>query len=107
MILNLDIKPELQAELSAMAKRTHRDEQELVNEAIQTYITRENHMQEKIKEGLAQAENLDFVPDKEMDAFFDQIWLAESHRRTIEIDKGSVQLISAEELERRIQAILH
>ena len=107
MLLNLDIKPELQSELTALANRTHRDEQDLVNEAIQNYIASENHLQDKIKAGLETAENSDFVLDEEMEAYLAQLWLAEAQRRAVEIDKGSVKLISAEELDRRIQAILH
>jgi putative addiction module component (TIGR02574 family) len=36
----------------------------------------------------------------------EKLWLAETQRRATEIDNGMVQLVSAEEVERRIQIIL-
>jgi putative addiction module component (TIGR02574 family) len=36
----------------------------------------------------------------------EQLWLEEAQRRAEEIDKGQVKLVSAEELERRVQARL-
>jgi putative addiction module component (TIGR02574 family) len=36
----------------------------------------------------------------------EKLWLIEAQRRSAEIDQGLVELVSAEEMERRIQAIL-
>jgi hypothetical protein len=36
----------------------------------------------------------------------EKLWLVEAQRRSAEIDQGLVELVSAEEMERRIQAIL-
>lgn len=72
MPANLQVNPELKAELSALAKQTHRDEIELVNEALGSYIAWEKRMLNKIREGLAQADRGEFVDDEEMEAFFEQ-----------------------------------
>ena len=46
--------------------------------------------------------SLDALSEQEME----KLWLAEAQRRAAEIDNGSVQLMSSEEVEQRIQAIL-
>ncbi|WP_024299499.1 addiction module protein [Methylomicrobium lacus] len=46
--------------------------------------------------------SLDALSDKEIA----KLWLIEAQRRAAEIDNGTVQLVSAEEVERKIQAIL-
>jgi len=72
MPVNLQVSSELKAELSALAKQTHRDEIELVNEALENYIAWEKRMLNNIREGLAQADSGEFVADEEMDMFFEQ-----------------------------------
>ncbi len=46
--------------------------------------------------------SLDELSEQEIE----KLWLLEAQRRAAEIDNGTVQLISAEEMERRLQAIL-
>jgi len=46
--------------------------------------------------------SLDALSEQEIE----KLWLVEAQRRTSEIDNGTVQLVSSEEMERRIQAIL-
>ena len=46
--------------------------------------------------------SLDALSEQEIE----KLWLVEAQRRAAEIDNGTVQLVSAEEVERRIQAIL-
>ncbi|MGZ8219289.1 addiction module protein [Methylomagnum sp.] len=46
--------------------------------------------------------SLEDLPEAEAE----RLWWAESRRRAAEIDKGLVQLIPADEVDRRIQAIL-
>jgi predicted transcriptional regulator len=72
MPANLQVNPELKAELSALARQTHRDETELANEALENYIAWEKQALNKIREGLVQAERGEFVAEEEMDAFFEQ-----------------------------------
>jgi putative addiction module component (TIGR02574 family) len=47
-------------------------------------------------------ESLDELSEPEAE----KLWLAEAEHRAREIDEGKVQLVSAEEVERRIQARL-
>ena len=47
-------------------------------------------------------ESLDDLPDSEAE----MLWIEEARRRAAEIDSGEVNLVSAEELERRVQARL-
>ncbi len=46
--------------------------------------------------------SLDELSEQEIE----KLWLLEAQRRAVEIDNGTVQLISAEEMEQRLQAIL-
>ena len=46
--------------------------------------------------------SLDALSEQEIE----KLWLVEAQRRVTEIDNETVQLVSAEEVERRIQAIL-
>lgn len=70
MSATLIIKPDLKAKLETLANVMHRDQSELANEAIGLYVEHETLLLEKIRNGLAQAERGEFVPDGEMDAFF-------------------------------------
>ncbi len=72
MPANLQVNPELKAELRALARQTHRDETELANEVLENYIAWEKQTLNKIREGLAQADRGEFVAEEEMDAFFEQ-----------------------------------
>lgn len=47
-------------------------------------------------------ESLDTLPEQEAEA----LWLEAAERRAREIDEGKVQLVTPEELERRVQARL-
>lgn len=38
MNANLDIRPELKAELDSLAAKTHRSESDIVNEALENYL---------------------------------------------------------------------
>ncbi len=52
------------------------------------------------------AERLLSSLDDLTEAEAEKLWLMEAQRRADEIDQGLVELVSAEEMERRIQAIL-
>lgn len=47
-------------------------------------------------------EGLDALPEKEAET----LWLDAAERRAREIDQGAVQLVTSDELERRVQARL-
>jgi putative addiction module component (TIGR02574 family) len=59
-------------------------------------------LQERAKLVERLLESLDNLPEQEAEA----LWLDVAERRAQEIDKGQVQLVTPEELERRIQARL-
>lgn len=46
--------------------------------------------------------SLEPLPEAELE----RLWLAEAERRAGEIDSGAVRLVPAEEVERRVQALL-
>jgi putative addiction module component (TIGR02574 family) len=58
--------------------------------------------QERAKLAERLLENLDDLPERDVEA----LWLEVAERRAKEIDDGSVELVSPEELDRRIKARL-
>lgn len=66
----LEIRPDIRAGLHALAEETHRAEAEMVNDALAAYLAHERWALTRMREGLAQAERGEFVPDEEMEAFF-------------------------------------
>ena len=66
----LEIRPDIRAGLHALAEETHRAEADMLNEALSAFLAHERWALARMREGLAQAERGEFVPDEEMDAFF-------------------------------------
>lgn len=66
----LEIRPDLRAGLHALAEETQRAEVDMVNEALAAYLAHERWAIARLREGLAQADRGEFVPDEDMDAFF-------------------------------------
>lgn len=69
---------------------------ELEDAVLHLSIERRAYLAEKLLESL----------DQPSDSEVQQMWLREADRRAQEIDEGRVNLISGEELEQKIQAIL-
>lgn len=65
-----EIRPDLRVQLDHLAMEVHRSENELVNEAVSLYLAQQHRIIKRITEGLAQAQQNEFVSDQEMDAFF-------------------------------------
>ena len=59
-------------------------------------------LEERVKLAERLLESLEALPEKEAES----LWLDVAQRRAREIDEGKVQLVTPEELERRIQARL-
>ena len=59
-------------------------------------------LEERVKLAERLLESLESLPEQEADS----LWLDVAQRRAREIDEGKVQLITPEELERRVQARL-
>jgi putative addiction module component (TIGR02574 family) len=68
----------------------------LENEVLQLPIEDRARLAEKL------LSSLDGLLEQEVE----KIWLLEAQRRASEIDNGTVKLVSGEEMERKIQAIL-
>jgi len=66
----LEIRPDIRAGLHALAEETHRAEADMLNEALFAFLAHERWAIARMREGLAQAERGEFVPDEEMQAFF-------------------------------------
>ena len=67
---SLEIRPEIRAGLHDLAIETQRREADMLNEALSAYLTHERWAIARLREGLAQADRGEFVPDEEMEAFF-------------------------------------
>lgn len=66
----LNIRPDIRAGLHALAEETQRGETEMLNEALAAYLAQERWAIARMREGLAEADRGEFVPDEEMEAFF-------------------------------------
>jgi len=67
---SLTIRPDIRAGLHALAEESHRTETDMLNEALAAYLAHKRWAMARLREGLAQAERGEFVPDEDMEAFF-------------------------------------
>lgn len=66
--LTVHLKPELEAQLSELAQRTHRSQDILVAEAIEAFLSREGEDVARIEAALLEMETANLVPhDQAMD----------------------------------------
>ena len=63
---------ELLGQFNAMAEATGRTRSYLINQAMEEYIAREAWQVAEIRKGLEEADAGEFVPDAEMQAFWDR-----------------------------------
>ena len=68
---------------------------DLEEAALHLPIEERAHLAQKLLESL----------DQPAESEIQQMWLEEARRRADEIDEGRVQLVSAEELEQRVQSL--
>jgi len=66
----LEVRSDLKDQLDHLADEIHRSETDLANEAVSLYLAHQRKIIGQIQEGLAQAQQGEFVPDDEMEAFF-------------------------------------
>lgn len=66
----LHIKPDIQAKFETLANTTHRNSEELVNEALEFYLETDRLYCQTINERIAQANRGEFATDQEVEAFF-------------------------------------
>ncbi len=68
--VTVEVRPDLKAELENLAAETRRDQTDLANEALATYLARERISIAKIRQGLDQARRGEFVSEQEMRDFY-------------------------------------
>lgn len=66
----LEIRPDLKLQLDHLAEESHRNENDLANEAVSLYLAQQHRIIGRIQEGLAQAQRGEFATDEDMEAFF-------------------------------------
>ncbi|MDE1148514.1 MAG: ribbon-helix-helix protein, CopG family [Azospirillaceae bacterium] len=66
-------EPALLAELDKLAAAQNRSRNFVVNEALERYLAEERQWVAQVQAALAEADAGDFVPDDEMDAFFQSL----------------------------------
>jgi len=66
----LEVRSDLKDQLDHLADEIHRSETDLANEAVSLYLAHQRKIIGQIQEGLAQAQQGEFVPEDEMEAFF-------------------------------------
>lgn len=66
----LEIRPDIRAGLHDLAIETQRPEGDMLNEALAAYLTHERWAIARLREGMAEADRGEFVPDEQMEAFF-------------------------------------
>jgi len=64
------VRPDLKAELELLAAQTRRNQADLANEALETYLGREKANLARIRAGLDQARRGEFATDEEVRDFF-------------------------------------
>ncbi len=68
----VEIRSDLKTKLDHLAEESHRNKNDLVNEAVALYLVQQQRITARIQEGLAQAQRGEFVSDDEMEAFFNR-----------------------------------
>lgn len=70
--MELTLRPETEAKLTELARRTHRGTDELSEEAVEHLVTYSGWFEHKVTESLAAAERGEIVPDEQVRAWLEQ-----------------------------------
>lgn len=70
--MELILRPETEAKLTELARRTHRGTDELLEEAVEHLVTYSGWFEHKVAESLAAAERGEIVPDEQVRAWLEQ-----------------------------------
>jgi len=70
--MELTLRPETEAKLTDLARRTHRGTDELLEEAVEHLVTYNAWVEHKVTESLAAAERGEIVPDAQVRAWLEQ-----------------------------------
>jgi predicted transcriptional regulator len=70
--MELRLTPETEAKLNELARRTHRDADELLGEAVDNLVAYNEWLERKIRKSMLAAEKDQTVPDEEVRAWIEQ-----------------------------------
>jgi len=70
--MELHLTPEVEAKLNALAQRTHRGTDELLEEAVDHLVAYNEWFEQKVRDGLAAIQRGEVVPDEEVRAWIEQ-----------------------------------
>ena len=73
--MGLRLKPEYEAKLHDLARRTRRGEEELLEEAVDHLVAYNEWFERKVKNSMAAAEANQTVPDEEVAAWLERLEL--------------------------------
>lgn len=68
----LHVTPELEAKLNELAKRTHRDQSELLEEAVNNLVAYNQWFESKVSASQQAADHGDVVADEDVRGWLDQ-----------------------------------
>ena len=74
--MELHLKPETEAKLNDLARRTHRGADELLGQAVDYLVEYNEWFERKVSESIAASEKTKAIPDEEIRA-----WLERRERR--------------------------
>ena len=70
--MELNLTPEIEAKLNELAQRTNRGTDELLEEAVDNLISYNEWFEQRVREGLADIERGDVVPNEEVRAWIEE-----------------------------------
>ena len=70
--MELQLRPETEAKLNELARRTHRGTDELLEEAVEHLVTYSGWFERKVTGSQAAAERGETVPDEQVRAWLEQ-----------------------------------
>jgi len=74
LFMEVNLSPELQAKLARIAAENNSDAEEYVRQLIEHYLEHDAWLRQKVKKGLGQLDQEEFVAHKEIGAHIDQIF---------------------------------
>ncbi len=72
MSMELQLKPETEAKLNELTRRTHRGTDELLQEAVEHLVTYSDWFERKVRDSIAAAERGETVADENVRAWLEQ-----------------------------------
>jgi len=73
IMTTVDIRSDLKAKFDNLVNATNRSETELINEALELYLLRNQNFVQRIEQRLREADEGQFVSDDEVTSFFSNV----------------------------------